>query len=101
MNIVTIPFTPDMAQLSLEGRKTATSRTKRYGKPGDTFYIGDVLFEITGILRLVLGMVALYYHKAEGFDSPEAFKAKWEKLHPRKGFVPAQKVWFHAYRRAE
>lgn len=99
MSIVDIPFTEDMAQLSLEGRKHATSRTKKYGDPGDTFFIKDMLLEITSVSKWELLEVYWFGYKAEGFDSSEAFEAKWIKLHPRTGFVPEQKVWFHEYRK--
>lgn len=98
MLIDKFPFTEDMAQASLEGRKTATSRTKRYGKVGDTFYIEDVLFEITDVSQHLLEWIATMRYEREGFLSPQAFRYKWEKLHPHKGFVPEQRVWFHEYR---
>ncbi len=98
--LVDIPFAADMQQASLEGRKTATSRTKRYGKVGDTFYIQGVLFEITAVFRRMLQEVYFLDYGSEGFDSPAAFEAKWLQLHPRKGWVPEQMVWFHEYRKA-
>lgn len=35
--VVRIPFKPEMARLVMAGKKTATTRTRRLGAPGDVF----------------------------------------------------------------
>jgi len=76
-----------------------TSRTKRYGKAGDTFEAFGVEFRITGIERMPLEIVAYGFYEEEGFGSPEVFIEIWEKIHPIKKFQPSQKVYAHFFKR--
>jgi hypothetical protein len=95
---VKIPFQPEFELPVLMGQKKCTSRTKRYGRAGDTFEVFGASFRLTGIYRMPLsGVLALY--EAEGFKSPEAFIACWNRLHPRRKFQPDQKVWVHWFER--
>ena len=92
---VEIPFNKVFRERILSGVKTCTSRNKRYGKEGDFFIAFGVNFRIYLIEKKRLDAVALYYHKQEGFDTPQEFVKFWKKLHPRKGFIPNQEVWVH------
>lgn len=95
--IVEIPFMPAFRLPMLTGRKTATTRTKRYGWPGDTFTTFNVRFLLTGVKRLALQTVAHSYYQQEGFDTPTDFIRCWRVLHPRKGYVPKQYVYLHIF----
>jgi len=55
---VTIPFKPRFKAPLINGTKTWTSRTKRYGNPGDTFEVFDQEFLIEKVERRTLGDVA-------------------------------------------
>ena len=95
---VTIPFQEDFKDRMLEGKKNATTRTKRYGEVGDTFSAFDATFEIIQVWRIPLGLVANALSKAEGFQSPEDFIQCWKRLHPRKGYMQEQKVYTHIFK---
>lgn len=96
-----IPFNhTDPAALS-SGRKTATTRTARYGETGTTFEAFDMQFVLTGVYRVQLGDVARYYFQQEGLDSPQEFIRVWRKIHPRSEYDPEKSVYLHLFRRIE
>jgi len=97
--IVNIPFCEDFRLAMLTGRKTATSRTKRYGAGGDRFRAFGAWFTILDVQTLRLETIACEHYAAEGFDSPEAFRSVWIALHPRRGWQAEQAVWFHEFKR--
>jgi len=92
-----LPFKEAFRADMVTGRKTATSRTHKYGNPGDSFWAFGVLFDIKRVSKLPLSVVAEKHYQAEGFESPEAFRSVWVSLHPRKGWQPEQLVWFHEF----
>ncbi len=94
---VNIPFRVNMLRALFEGRKTATSRTKRYGVPGDTFSVSGQLFRILKVRTEKLSIVARKYWAKEGCASPSEFIATWEWIHPRKGWDPEQFVFVHEF----
>ena len=94
---VNIPFRVDIIRALFEGRKTATSRTKRFGIPGDTFSVSGQLFRILKVRTEKLSIVARKYWAKEGFGSPQEFIATWERIHPRKGWDPEQVVFLHEF----
>ncbi|QLH74998.1 MAG: hypothetical protein HPY73_05785 [Methanomassiliicoccales archaeon] len=93
-----IPFIDEMASAALSGRKTMTSRTRRYGRPGDTFRIEGRRFRLISVRKECLVAVAYLYYEAEGFDSPQAFIDCWNMLHPRRRYRHDQMVWVHRFR---
>ena len=101
MSEVLIPFMPEWKEKMLNGIKTCTSRTKKYGSIGDYFKQFGAIFEITNIIKLPLSYIADILYIKEGCDSPEEFKKIWIKLHPRKGWVPNQEVFAHLFRKEE
>lgn len=92
-----IPFMDDFKAVMLTGAKTATSRNKIYGHPGQTFRAFGARFRILALFRLTQAVVRDQHYRAEGFTSPEAFEACWAKLHPRAGFQPDKPVWMHTF----
>ena len=94
---VSIPFRVEMIRALFEGRKTATSRTKRYGIPGDTFVVSGQLFRIARVKCEKLSIVAREYYREEGFSSPSELIAAWKRIHPRKGWDPQQFVFLHEF----
>lgn len=97
--LVDIPFLQEWENKVLSGQKVCTSRTEKYGKPGDIFNRFGITFELLVIILLPLEVIARYLCSEEGCDGPEHFKQVWLKLHPRKGWVPTQLVWTHFFRR--
>jgi hypothetical protein len=94
-----IRFLPEFEERLCSGRKTATSRTKPLGKPGDVFYVFGQQFEFTLVRPHSLGFVAQARYRQEGFETSEAFIAIWEKIHPRKGYDPKQTIWYHEFKK--
>jgi len=83
----------------LNGQKTMTSRTKRYGNVGDTFDVFGATFELTDVSKMTLQFVAYGYYQEEGCQFPTDFIDIWERIHPRKGYVPNQVVHTHFFKR--
>jgi hypothetical protein len=94
-----IPFMKEFEKTMKEGKKTKTSRNKKYGKPGMKFKIFGQEFELTEIKEENLDYIANNFYEEEGFSSPEEFKEIWKKLHPRKGWVPDQVVFIHEFKK--
>ena len=95
---VDIPFKARFSLPMLRGEKTWTSRTRRYGKPGDTFEAFDNEFIIDKIERRTLWDVADHW-KQEGCYSRQDFIDLWKNLHRKKGYLPGQRVYVHIFRR--
>lgn len=105
-NTVDIPFASRFWTLILEGRKTWTSRTKRYGEPGDLLRAfphteKQVMLRLDKVFRAQLRTVAAdhYGEPQEGCASEQDFIALWVELHPRRGWNPGQWVWVHVFHR--
>ncbi len=96
---VNIPFQEKWQEKMVYNIKTCTSRTKKYGNPGDTFVIFGALFKILKVERLTLTWVANNLYKEEGCDNPEEFGHIWISLHPRAGWRPSQVVFTHHFER--
>jgi len=104
MTKIFIPFNQWSNDKLVQEIKTATSRTKKYGKPLDTFSVnfggnkGIYIYELLTITRKTLQEIAEKHYKKEGCDSPEKFKSVWVSIHPIAGWEPDKKVWFHEFR---
>ncbi len=96
---IQIPFRSHFKQAIIQGRKIATSRTRKYGKPGDEFEAFGYVFVIERQERISLGVVAYRHYQAEGFDTPEQFKNEWMQIHQQRGYDSEQKVWMHWFGR--
>ena len=99
MTEVTFHFQPEFQDRMLSGKKTVTSRTKKYCEVGDTFEAFGATFEITKVYQYKLDCVAYLLCHEEGFDSPDEFIACWATIHPQKGYVPSQEVWVHQFKK--
>lgn len=96
---VEIPFLERWREAMLAGEKTCTSRTKKYGNPGDTFEIFGTLFELKAVNKVELGWVTFAFHEAEGCSTAREFTDVWCELHPGRGWHPFEKVYLHYFRR--
>lgn len=96
---VEIPFQEMWRDKMVNGEKICTTRTKRYGKKGDTFEAFDLTFVLTLVLPATLRSVADNRYVAEGCRSAQEFVSIWRRLHPRKGWVPEQRVQVHWFAR--
>jgi hypothetical protein len=103
-----MPFYDDMKDAILEGRKTATTRTKNYLNkyaPWDLpvrdamMWKNCIIYILwTDVKKMKLGYVRNDHFKEEGFETPEDFEKKWKQIHPRKGYSPLQEVYFHTFK---
>ena len=95
---VIVPFRASFRDAIREGRKTATTRTTRYGWPGDklttSFGISIVL---TDVYQQTLTWVAHHLWQEEAVESPEAFVAVWRSLH-RGSWDDHRMVWVHRFK---
>ena len=96
---INIPFQEEFKSAMLSGRKTATTRPKRYGYPGDCFPAFGKIFVLISIYPTFLDIVADHSYFEEGFDTTNDFIGYWERLHPRVKFAdkPRRLVYFHRF----
>lgn len=96
-----IPFQEQFKEALLSGKKTETSRNKKYGGIGWEFEAFGAKFAILDIRKVELRVVAEHHFDKEGFESPREFVDCWEKIHPIKGYFPDHKVWLHTFKRID
>ena len=77
---VDIPFLPEWEGRMLTGKKSATSRTKRYGCEGDYFEAFGRQFILTYVCRIPLCRVANHNYLEEGCNSGFAFRKVWDQM---------------------
>jgi len=96
---ITIPFMEDFRDRMLNGQKTATTRTKKYGNGGDLFSAFEHSFQLTKVDKVYLGDVCSVFYKQEGFNSQGEFIECWNKLHSRKHYQYDTPVYLHQFKR--
>ena len=78
--------------------KNAKSRNKKYGNVGDTFIVGESVYMLDLVVKLPLWFIAQELWRTEGCICDIEFMGIWEKIHPRKGWVDNQEVWYHHFK---
>lgn len=96
---VAIPFQPRWRPMVLDGRKTTTVRTRRYGAAGDEFELDGATFVLTQVAMMPLAKARDLAWRDEGMASPEEFERAWADNHPTRGFRGEDAVWLHRFRR--
>ena len=96
---IDIPFLPEFEESMLSGKKKATTRTKRYGEPGDWFLAFGKTFVLTWVYETMLESVAYHFYFEEGFESRQEFIDCWDRLHPRIKFWknPERTAYLHRF----
>jgi hypothetical protein len=96
---VVMPFQPEFKESMLTGKKTATTRTRRFGRPGDWFRQFGHIFVLREVYELQLSRSIYCHYKEEGFDSPLEFRDFWNKLHPHIPYAqrPNRVVYLHNF----
>lgn len=84
----------------LDGSKTTTVRTKRYGTTGDDFEVEGVAFRLLSVDAMMLDAARASVWREEGMASPEEFERTWVENHPARGFRGGDQVWVHRFARA-
>lgn len=100
---VNIPFNEWSLERLADGRKTATTRSKKYSEPGTRFLVetkpGKIqTFEIISITKKKLMTVANEHYDEEGAESPQEFIDQWNLIHPRRKYQPMDEKWFHRFK---
>ena len=101
---VEIPFHKRFLIPILSGKKIATTRSRRYGKIGDYFYLKSyegkdsaVKIKIISVSRERLGDIAANLYREEGFRNSEEFKEFWLTMHSE--WEPEKKYYLHVFQR--
>jgi len=92
-----VPFLPRFLPLIRARRKWATTRTRKLGEVGDILDTDTGAIQLTRVERLSLDHVAETHHEAEGCESPQGFIDVWREIHPRAGWTPKAKKWYHEF----
>jgi len=95
---IEIPFKEDMEEAILQGKKTCTSRTRRYGCIGKCFQIRGKWFELTQIMQVRFCFILNALYKEEGFDSSIQFAHRWGQIHPREKWDTGRILWVHHFK---
>lgn len=98
-NIVELRFKPYWRNALLTGKKVCTTRTSKYGNPGDYFTAFWAKFKITAVHRVKLSTVRDYYWEKEGCTSPAHFESVWCSIHPAAMFKPDLIVYLHEFKK--
>ena len=98
--LITIPFQTQWRAHVLDGSKTTTVRTKRYGSAGDEFEIEGARFTLTRVEAMPLRAARDAFWREEGMASPKEFERTWIENHPTRGFRPDDQVWVHVFERS-
>lgn len=93
----TLPFLAEFHEKVRDGRKTATARSKDYGKPGDRLQGPGCVLVLDSVEEKALGVIAMAWFREEGLESPGEFVAIWNRIHPKKRFEASRVVWFHRF----
>lgn len=101
MKYVKIPFNDWSLDKLRKGKKTCTSRYKKYGQIGDRFIAVDSIYELIGIYKLQLNYIIETFYKEEGADSPNELLQIWIDIHPKRGYRPNDFVYLHLFKKVE
>jgi hypothetical protein len=98
-NKIDLPFQPEWESAMLSGKKTATTRTRRYGYPGNQFEAFGGVFILTEVYPSFLDVIVTAHYIEEGFNSPLEFIEFWDKMHPHIIYLqrPGRAVYFHRF----
>lgn len=98
-NEIKIPFHSEFEAPMLNGKKTAITRTKRYGYPSDCFEAFGRVFILTEVYPSFLDVIVTAHYIEEGFNSPLEFIEFWDRIHPNVIYLqrPGRSVYFHRF----
>ena len=74
---IKIPFNDRFIMPMVSGNKIMTTRSKRYGTIGDTFWVKGIRYKIKGVCKRELGEITTKWYKEEGFKTPKEFRDFW------------------------
>jgi len=103
MSQIDIPFNEWSIEKLTAGIKRATTRTKKYGEPGDIFPVKlnnglTATYQLDFVVQLPLWFIARYLHKTEGADIQKEFEDVWHGIHSRKKWTGHELLWYHYFK---
>lgn len=81
MGHVSIPFSREMRQAIVQGRKCCTTRCGVVCDIGDTFLVASKTYRVLCIEKRPLKTVRNQLFRMEGCESPPEFETLWRRLH--------------------
>ena len=97
MTEIKIPFNKWSKERLEEGIKVCTSRSKVYGKVGDTFSVDGKCYLLMGVIQMPLWFVKKFLYGLEGARDSMEFEQVWRDIF-RGEFNPDKLVWVHFFR---
>ena len=94
---IEIPFNDWSKDRIRSGDKFATSRNKKYGEKGDFVRFEDWKLKLMFVVKIPLWFIRAWLYESEGCENSDEFVTVWCKIHPRKGWVDNQEVWYHCF----
>jgi len=83
---IELRFTQENEELLRLGKKHATTRRTRHGRPGDTFRAAGDTWTISAVVPVPLRQAFATVFVIEGFHTPAEMAAAWQRcyqlLHP-------------------
>ena len=96
---IEMPFNDWSIKKLTSQTKKATSRTRKFGNVGDTFLcINGIQYIIDLVIKLPLWFIAEDLYRSEGATSVDEFIEQWKSIHPKRGYKPADEVWYHHFK---
>jgi uncharacterized protein YqfB (UPF0267 family) len=89
---IEIPFSNEMQEAVIQGRKICTTRKEAKGRAGDLFRVRGQLCRILSIQEIYLDVVSDVFFRCEGCESPDEFRDLWRRLH--RGHYSGQKRYY-------
>jgi hypothetical protein len=83
----------------LSGTRLVTTRPQPVGEAGGRFIAFSQEFTVVEVTQLPLGLVASVLHRAEGFETRDAFIEYWRQLYPDTEYRSDRVVYFHVFRK--
>lgn len=94
-----LPFLDEFHTKLKDGSKTATTRSKAYGAPGDVVDSPIGPLRLLEVRKAKLCDVRDHHWREEGVDSPQGFVDIWNRIHPKRGFNGDDERFLHLFER--
>ncbi len=79
MTEIVIPFSREMQEAVLNGKKLCTTRSEAKGIAGDVFQVRNVWCRILEIQEMDIGVASDTLFRCEGCGSPHEFRVLWRR----------------------
>lgn len=59
--------------------------------------MNKVEYVLNLVVKLPLWFIRWHLYESEGCESGDEFEEVWTNIHPKKGFVDSDEVWYHHF----